>query len=69
VSDPRIVGCETCRTEGILRHFTHSYIDHRNGGIVECGSEEDCPWCEGTGGEIIETQPITLEDLEVYAPC
>lgn len=46
----RIVGCEACGTEG------YHDVYHN----------EECHWCEGTGGELIQVGPITLEDLELY---
>lgn len=53
MTDPRIVPCDHCQTEG--RIYSGQYEDER-----DCGP---CPVCEGTGGEIIETEPITLDDL------
>lgn len=52
----RIVPCEHCGSEGRL------YSGHAN----DPNPRDDgpCPVCEGTGGEIIEAEPITLEDLE-----
>ena len=52
---PRIVLCETCGSEGRL--FSNDGGPHDTDG-------GPCPWCEGTGGEIIETYQIELEDLE-----
>ena len=55
IADLRIVACEACGTEGrVLRS---------NGGPddIDCG---ECPYCEGTGGEIITTQPIEMADLD-----
>jgi hypothetical protein len=49
----RIIRCEFCQSEG--RIYRGMYEDER-----DCGP---CPACEGTGGEIIETLSITLEDL------
>jgi hypothetical protein len=50
---PRIIGCETCDTEGrILRGAGPDPKDYG-----------PCPVCDGTGGEIIRTEPVTLEDL------
>jgi hypothetical protein len=51
--DVRIVPCEACGSEG--RIYRGQYEDER-----DCGP---CPYCEGTGGEIITVQPIELEDL------
>jgi hypothetical protein len=53
-STERIVPCEACGSEG--RILRGQYEDER-----DCGP---CPHCEGTGGEIIETQPIELADYE-----
>ena len=53
MTDPRIVPCDHCQTEG--RILRGQYEDERD--------EGPCPVCEGTGGEIIETEPITLDDL------
>lgn len=52
--DFRIVPCTRCGSEGRL--YCGQYEDER-----DCGP---CPVCEGTGGEIIEVDPIDLEDLE-----
>jgi hypothetical protein len=54
-----IVPCEACEGEGRFQHFTHY---DRNGN--ECGWTERCSWCEGTGGEVIDGQPIDMEDAE-----
>jgi hypothetical protein len=54
MSSPRIVLCEACGSEG--RIYRGWYEDER-----DCGP---CPYCDGTGGEVIETQPIDLEDLD-----
>lgn len=51
--DLRIIGCAYCGTEGKL--YSGQFDDERCIG--------DCPVCDGTGGEIITTRPITLEDL------
>lgn len=53
MNDPRIIPCQHCGSEGRL--YARQYEDERDVG--------ECPVCEGTGGEIIETEPITLEDL------
>lgn len=50
----RIVLCEACGSEG--RVLRGQYEDERDYG--------PCPYCEGTGGEIIETQPIEMVDLD-----
>lgn len=60
----RIIPCEACGTEGRL--YVTDY-DYENG----WGERDDgpCPWCEGTGGELIETQSIELADLEDMCGC
>ena len=57
----RIVPCETCGTEGRI------YRGHPN----DPNPRDDgpCPACEETGGEIIEVQPIELEDLDHCRDC
>jgi hypothetical protein len=55
----RIVPCEHCGTEG--RIYSGQYEDER-----DCGP---CPVCEGTGGEIIKTEPAALEPKPTIAPC
>lgn len=50
----RVVLCETCGSEGRLLTNDGGPYDTDWG---------PCPWCESTGGEVIETQPITLEDF------
>ena len=62
-AEPRIVLCETCGSEGHL--IVHSARDWHTGAWMD--ETEPCPYCEGTGGEIIETQPIDMEDLDVIA--
>jgi hypothetical protein len=54
-TDWRIVPCDACGTEGrIYRQGRHCWDE------IDYGQ---CPYCEGTGGEIIEVQPIDMEDL------
>lgn len=54
-SEARIMPCERCGSEGRL------YSGRAN----DPNPHDDgpCPVCEGTGGEIIETEPVTLDDL------
>lgn len=69
MSDLRIVPCEACGTEGrIIRRcigyepgcgHPHNYGERDDG---------ECQCCEGTGGAIIQTEPIDLDDLDVLAP-
>lgn len=53
MSNLRIIPCECCQTEG--RIYRGQYEDERDYG--------QCPVCEGTGGEVIETEPVTLDDM------
>ena len=50
--------CESCGSEG--RIYRGLYEDER-----DCGP---CPYCEGTGFAVVETEPIEEDDLELYAP-
>ena len=54
--DHRIVACEACGTEGRRYYSVAGQWDPVDGG--------PCPYCEGTGGEIITTQPIEMADLD-----
>jgi hypothetical protein len=56
IADPRIVACEACGTEGRRYYSVAGQWDSVDGG--------PCPYCEGTGGEIITTQPIEMADLD-----
>lgn len=56
----RIVPCAACGSEGSVRHITH--ISREDGQWD--GHIEPCPHCGGTGGEIIDTQPIEADDLD-----
>lgn len=53
MTDPRIIPCTSCGSEG--RIYRGQYEDER-----DCGP---CEACEGTGGEIVETEPVTFEDF------
>ena len=55
VLDHRIVACEACGTESRIYHGNGDKPWHY---------VEDCPYCDGTGGEIITTHPIEMEDLD-----
>ena len=52
-ADALIVLCEHCGSEGRL--YTGQYDDERDNG--------ECPVCEGTGSEVVETEPISEDDL------
>lgn len=59
-SSPRIVPCETCGTEGaIITAYDNNPENER---------EDPCPWCDHTGGEIIETRRLDMEDLDDAHP-
>lgn len=49
------IPCERCQSEGRI------YRGHPNDPNPR--DEGPCPVCEGTGGELVETQPVTMEDL------
>lgn len=56
MTDPRIVLCQRCGSEGrILRGHPNDPDP------VDCGP---CKACEGTGLEVIETELIEMEDLD-----
>lgn len=59
VEDMRAIRCEHCRAEGrIYREVSrHWGVDPET---VDCG---ECPVCEGTCLELIETEQIELDDL------
>jgi hypothetical protein len=63
MTDVRIVLCEACGSEG--RFYVDTFMRDRNGEAIM--ADELCPYCEGTGGEIITVQPIELEDLDAIA--
>jgi len=69
MDDPRVIPCQHCGTEG--RIYRRAWIYEPGCGHAHHHGEEDCgecPTCEGTCGEIIETEPITLEDMEEAFP-
>lgn len=64
MANERVVLCEACGSEGCLNerwegcgchHYTYPPQDCDN----------RCPWCEGTGGALIETEPVDMEDLDI----
>lgn len=62
LDDVRIVPCEACGTEGrIIRQSLYHSSAHV--GAPDEVDHGECPYCEGTGGELIEVEPIELEDL------
>lgn len=63
-TDFRVVPCEACGSEGRL-YERHTWYDREYG--YQDGEEDTgpCPYCEGTGGELIEVEPIEMEDLDM----
>jgi len=59
MNNHRVVPCEACGAEGRVFVTISGQWDSEDRG--------PCPYCEGTGGEIIETQPIEMTDLDVFA--
>lgn len=55
---PVLVPCECCQSEGRL--YRGQYEDER-----DCG---ECPVCEGTGGALVDSEPVTMEDLDEISP-
>jgi hypothetical protein len=60
MNSPRIVCCSCCDGEGRIQHYTGG-LDWGDGSPR--GYTEPCPYCDGTGGEIIETEIVTLDDI------
>jgi hypothetical protein len=65
---PRLVLCEACGSEGRIYTRTIGY-EPGCGHAHSWGERDDgeCPYCEGTGGALIATESITLEDLTEIA--
>lgn len=57
MSNARIVLCEACGSEGRILCSDGGPFDTDGG---------PCPWCEGTGGEVIETLPVELSDISDF---
>lgn len=55
------IGCGDCGHDG--GWFVVTGYDHRDGG--ELGYWEECPTCGGRGGGWIDTEPLTLDDLDL----
>lgn len=56
--DVRIVSCEACNTEGRIYRTRSGHPNDPD--WIDLGP---CDVCEGTGGMMIEVEPITLGDL------
>lgn len=61
MKEPRIILCEHCGSEGRI------YSGHPNDPNPR--DEGPCQVCHGTGSEIIETEPIEIEDLDQASGC
>lgn len=55
----RVIPCEACGSEGRVLTSDGGPYDKDHG---------PCPYCDGTGSELIEVQPITIEDLSLTTP-
>jgi hypothetical protein len=53
-TDWRVVLCESCGSEG------RTYRSSGGPDEIDYGP---CPYCEGTGGEMIRVEPIEIDDL------
>ena len=60
--DLRVVPCETCGTEGrIIRQALYHSSAHV--GAPDEIDYGECPDCDGTGGALVEVEPIEEDDL------
>lgn len=71
---PRIVLCGACGSEGCARSLDPDdgtcdcrYRGYDGNYPINC--PDACRCCEGTGGELIATEPVELEDLDVLVPA
>jgi hypothetical protein len=64
MSDPRIVQCSCCDGEGRIYELVLTY-ERDAAPHWDDADIGPCEVCEGSGGEIIEVEPIEMEDL----PC
>ena len=55
MSTPGLVVCGGCDGEG---RIFHGHCDDPD------AYSEPCPYCAGTGAELIECEPRTLEDMD-----
>lgn len=67
-ADARVVCCGACQGEGRIIHEVLWNYDPRTGDPVGFRSEEWCPYCDGTGGEITATAPVGIDDLPALVP-
>lgn len=70
---PRLVLCEACGSEGCGRSLdpddgTCDCRYHGYDGNSPTNCEDACPYCEGTGGALIATEPVELDDLVPLVP-
>lgn len=68
--DFRIVCCEACDGGGHVKEL-RTWIESHGECITDWVSiGEACPYCDGTGGEIIETQPVNgVRNLDAQRLC
>ena len=57
---PTLQPCETCQSEGRIYRRQGSMRPWETDDIIDCG---ECPDCEGTGGALIPTEPVTEEEI------
>lgn len=55
----RVIPCAACGTEGRIISWSGRVDQYGN----PMEDEHECLNCDGTGGEIVKTQPIVMEDL------
>lgn len=54
MTSPILVLCEACGSEGRIYH---------GGDFDPWAWSEECPYCEGTGAEFVEGEPVTEEEI------
>lgn len=55
ITRPILILCEACQSEGRLYTSNGGPYDTDNG---------ECPVCKGTGEVLVESEPVTMEDLD-----
>lgn len=55
----RLMPCSMCGTEGVLIYARGNNPDHER--------EEECPVCEGCRCELVEIEPIEIDDLDIMS--
>lgn len=64
MTEPRLIACRACDGQGRWEVYTGGW-DQQDGSPL--GYEETCEVCGGSGGEEIEPDPITMDDLDEIA--